>query len=150
VRHGLHSRNCSSAAGKIIEACEKDGLDAGKLKKEFWQGFSLSPREVMGCAHIVLGYVGVFCILFAFDWIADVYSSLAGGLTMLVPLLLPTLIGYGTLRWVRLGEQITVRQRDFSCTELVETSNPTLLPQTTNDDLVLMTVISKCVAEGFK
>jgi hypothetical protein len=83
---------------RFIEACERDGLDAGKLKQEFWQGFSLSPGEVTGCVYIVLGYESIFWSLFAFDWIADVYGSLSGGLTMLVPLLLPTLIGFVTLR----------------------------------------------------
>jgi Leucine-rich repeat (LRR) protein len=118
---------------RFIEACEKDGLNAGKLMQEFWEGFSLNPREVTGCVYIVLGYVSFFWGLFAFDWIADVYGSLAGGLTMLVPLLLPTLIGYVTLRWKGLGEQVTVRRQDSNGTELIETSNPMMLPQTTND-----------------
>jgi hypothetical protein len=46
---------------RFIEACEKDGLDAGKMKQEYLEGFSLSPREVTGYVqHIVLGYVSVF------------------------------------------------------------------------------------------
>jgi Leucine-rich repeat (LRR) protein len=119
---------------RFIGSCEKNGLNASNLKQEFWNSFRLNISEVPGSIYIVLGYVGIFWSLFAFDWIADVYGSLAGGLTMLVPLLLPTMIGYCLLRWHRAVRTAgIIWQHETNSIELCETGNPVILPQTTND-----------------
>jgi Leucine-rich repeat (LRR) protein len=119
---------------RFIGSCETNGLDASHLKQEFWNSFRLNSSEVPVSIYIVLGYVSVFWSLFAFDWIADVYGSLAGGLTMLVPLLLPTMIGYCLLRWHRAVRTAgIIWQHETNSIELCETGNPVILPQTTND-----------------
>jgi hypothetical protein len=72
--------------------------------------------------------------LFVFDWIADVYGSFAGGLAMVVPLLMPTLVGYCVLRRQGLRGQILVTRQHSNNIELAESDNPMIMPQTTNDD----------------
>jgi hypothetical protein len=119
---------------RFIGSCEKHGLDASQLKQEFWNNFRLSNREVTGCVFIVLSYVSIFWSLFAFDWIADVYGSLAGGLTMLVPLLVPTMTGFWQLRWHRAVRKTEIIGRqETNSIELCAIGNPVILPQTTND-----------------
>jgi Leucine-rich repeat (LRR) protein len=110
---------------------ERLGTDATGLKQKYWNSFGLYSEEVVGCVYIVLGYVSAFWSLFAFDWIADVHGSMAGGLTMLVPLLLPTLIGYIMLRLQRTN---MMGGQDSVGLELAKNSNPMIMPQTTNDD----------------
>jgi hypothetical protein len=117
----------------FIVACEKNGLSAGTLMQEFWSSFSLNKNEAVGCVHIVLGYVSIFWSLFAFDWIADVYGSLAGGLAMSVPLLVPSIIGHFILRGYPQQEQELVSRQQTSNIELGEIVNPVILPQCTND-----------------
>jgi Leucine-rich repeat (LRR) protein len=120
---------------QFIESCKKNGLDASNLKQEFWNSFRLNSSEVPGCIYIVLGYVSIFWSLFAFDWIADVYGSLAGGLAMLIPLLMPASIGFLLLRWYRRGERVDLKHQAKTGTiELCETGNPVILPQSTRDE----------------
>jgi hypothetical protein len=119
---------------RFSELCQRNGLDPGNLSSEFWNSFTLSTGEVSSIVYIVLGYVSIFWSLFAFDWIADMYGLLAGGLTMLLPLVIPTTIGFCLLRWCRRGEQADIRRQETSTIELCETGNPVILPQTTNDD----------------
>jgi Leucine-rich repeat (LRR) protein len=108
--------------------------DTEKFRQEFWNSFRLDSREVPGCVYIVMGYVSVFWSLFVFDWIADVYGSFAGGLAMVVPLLMPTLVGYCVLRRQGLRGQILVTRQHSNNIELAESDNPMIMPQTTNDD----------------
>jgi Leucine-rich repeat (LRR) protein len=120
--------------GRFIGSCEENGLDASHLKQEFWNSFKLNSGEVSGSMFIVLGYASIFWSLFSFDWIADVYGSLAGGLVMLIPLLLPTMTGFWLLRWHRaVRKSEIVGRQETNRIELCETGNPVILPQTTND-----------------
>jgi hypothetical protein len=116
---------------RFIGLCGEHGLVATNLKQEYWNSFRLSNREVTGTVHIVLGYVSIFWSLFAFDWIADVHGSLTGGLTMLIPLVLPTMIGFAVLMR---GEHAEIARQETNNIELAVTSNPVILPQTTIDD----------------
>jgi Leucine-rich repeat (LRR) protein len=122
---------------RFIGSCEKNGLEASHLKQDFWNSFRLSNTEVTGCVYIVLGYVSIFWSLFAFDWIADVYGSLAGGLTMLVPFLMPTMTGFWLLRQRAVQKTEIVGQQETNSIELCETGNPVILPQTTNDSFIV-------------
>jgi Leucine-rich repeat (LRR) protein len=120
---------------RFTGSCGQNGLDASRLRQEFWNSFRMNNNEVAGCVYIVLGYVSTFWSLFAFDWIADVYGSLAGGLTMLVPLLLPTMTGFWLLRWHRAVRKAGIIWRqETNSIELCETGNPVIFPQATNDD----------------
>jgi Leucine-rich repeat (LRR) protein len=119
---------------RFIGSCEQSGLEAEKFRQEFWSSFWLSKREVVGCVHIVLGYVSIFWSLFAFDWIADVYGLVSGGLTVLVPLLVPTLIGNFLLRRHRIARQMEVSPQSDDNIELAEIRNPVVVPQSTNDE----------------
>jgi hypothetical protein len=64
-----------------------------------------------------------------------VYGSLAGGLAMLIPLLMPASIGFLLLRWYRRGERVDLKHQAKTGTiELCETGNPVILPQSTRDE----------------
>jgi Leucine-rich repeat (LRR) protein len=118
---------------KFVWSCKCNGLDAGGVKQEFWSSLRLQTRDVTICCYIVLGYISVFWSLFAFDWIGDVYGSLAGGLSMLVPLILPTLIGFCLLTSTRLRGQTAIVGQPSDGIELHEVANPVILPQSTVD-----------------
>jgi Leucine-rich repeat (LRR) protein len=109
-------------------------LDNCRVNQEFWSSFSLSNSEGPHCCYIVLGYVGVFWSLFAFDWIGDVYGPLPGGLVMLVPLITPMMIGFILLRMKRLMGRFAGSARQTDNLELTETLNPVVLPQATQDE----------------
>jgi Leucine-rich repeat (LRR) protein len=74
---------------RFTTLCETNGIAAGTVEKAVWRRFGLKHGQVSGCCYVVMGFIGVFWSLFMFDWIADVYGSVAGGLSMLVPLLMP-------------------------------------------------------------
>jgi hypothetical protein len=122
---------------RSISFCEGSEQDGELIRQEFWNNFSLEAQEIRGCCFIVLGYVSVFWSLFAFDWIGDVHGALAGGLTMLLPLLLPTLIGFILLRRQRLGEQVMMKGPEDDI-ELSEIMNPVIFPQSTATDTQLL------------
>jgi Leucine-rich repeat (LRR) protein len=118
---------------KFIVQCMRNGLDISNAKDAFWRSFLL-PMQTTEWCYIVLGFVSVFWSLFAFDWIADVYGSLAGGLAMLVPLLVPMLVALAVLlQRDRLRERILGH---ISMTIELESRNPIIMPQTTKDDFV--------------
>jgi hypothetical protein len=123
---------------RFVRLCDSNGLDAGKVQLEFWDSFGLEPREVPGCCYIVLGSMSVFWCLFAFDWVGDVYGSLAGGLVMLVPLLMPTMLCFAQLRRKRQREKRTTaskpRNDDIELIVIGNPVNPVILPQNTVDD----------------
>jgi hypothetical protein len=53
-------RNGGRAAERLTWECEKDGVDAGKLKHKFLEDFSLSQGDVTGrVQYTVLGYVTI-------------------------------------------------------------------------------------------
>lgn len=122
---------------RFLRLCEQNKLVTARAKREYWDGFSLSAGEATGCVYVVLGYVSVFWSLFAFDWIADVYGSLAGGLTMLVPLLMPTIIGFVFLRRasrLRSSLGFAISRQETGGMELSQTINPVIQPQSICDD----------------
>jgi Leucine-rich repeat (LRR) protein len=119
---------------KFTRQCEYHDVDAGKASDKFWDSLRLEAAEMVLCCYIVLGFTGIFWSLFAFDWIGDVYGSLAGGLSMMVPLLTPMLIGFILLRRLNLREQVVVSRLKSVAFELQEILNPVILPQTTRDD----------------
>jgi Leucine-rich repeat (LRR) protein len=116
------------------EVDDSSNLDSAKARQEFWDSFDLPADAVSGCCYIVLGYVSLFWSLFVFDWIGDVYGSLSGGLAMLVPLMLPSLVGYGLLRTKQLRERLDNARKTSIAIELGGGINPLILPQNTNDN----------------
>jgi Leucine-rich repeat (LRR) protein len=119
---------------KFVGLCERNRLDVAEIRQEFWNGFILSSEDVSRCVYTTLGYVSVFWSLFAFDWIADVYGSLAGGLTMLVPLIAPTLVGFILLNRKKLSDRPTISRQRTENIELSVVESPIVQPQLTNDD----------------
>jgi hypothetical protein len=125
-----------SALVMLEKSVQPNSMDSGRLKQEFWDSFSLNTGEVTRCCYIVLSYVGVFWSLFTFDWIADVHGSLAGGLGMLIPLLMPPMIGYVLLgrRGLRCQPALPLQLELTSSIELAEVVNPVISPQTIRND----------------
>jgi hypothetical protein len=124
---------------QFIEGCEADGLDTSNTKTAFWDSFGLLPTEIRGCCFIVLGYVSVFWSLFAFDWIGDVEGPWAGGVAMLVPLLMPTMVGIVLLMKRKLAQQqLFDPQNDTDQIEMAKVESPLGYPQVTNDEFVVI------------
>jgi hypothetical protein len=124
---------------QFIEGCEDNGLDASNTKTAFWDSFGLLPTEIRGCCFIVLGYVSVFWSLFAFDWIGDVEGPWAGGVAMLVPLLMPTMVGIVLLMKRKLAQQqLFDPQNDTDQIEMAKVESPLGYPQVTNDEFVVI------------
>jgi Leucine-rich repeat (LRR) protein len=119
---------------RSIELDNTSGLASAKAIQEFWVSFDLPSDTVAGCCCIVLGYVSMFWSLFVFDWIGDVYGSLPGGLAMLVPLILPSLVGYGLLRTKKIRERLETVSQTSVAIELGGGISPLILPQNTNDN----------------
>jgi Leucine-rich repeat (LRR) protein len=122
---------------KFIDLSKQSGLNTDSMRQEFWNSFHLNGGEAADCVFIVLGYVSVFWSLFAFDWIADLYGTLAGGLSMLVPLVVPTLIRFLVLPSKSVVQHIATarqnRQKSVNI-EVVVVASPLILPQIVNDE----------------
>jgi Leucine-rich repeat (LRR) protein len=119
---------------KYIAICEQSETATEYVKQEFWNSFRMDSRQARRCCYIVLGYVSLFWSLFAFDWIGDVYGTVAGGLAMMVPLIMPTLIALITLR-NRPSEKVATLRQESDNLELGKIIiNPVILPQTASDD----------------
>jgi Leucine-rich repeat (LRR) protein len=76
---------------KFVVVCGNGGVESDQVRNEFSNSMTLSLRQCRVYCFVLMGFIGVFWSLFAFDMIGDVYGPFAGALTILVPLLLPML-----------------------------------------------------------
>jgi Leucine-rich repeat (LRR) protein len=113
-----------------VKSCQLNRLEVGTLTQEFWEHFDMSPRDIKRCAFVVFGYISVFWSLFVFDWIADVHGSMVGGLVMLVPLILPTLVGLPIMRRMTPRTVSKIRRNVTTGVEFAEIGNPLNMPFT--------------------
>jgi Leucine-rich repeat (LRR) protein len=118
---------------RFVRLSKCNNLDAEVVVDKYWLHLGIESRYLVICSAVVLVYVSVFWSLFAFDWIADVYGSRAGAVAMLVPVVMPTLLGAFVLRGSNYCAVRSAPRLLPDNIELHTLHSPMILPQSTQD-----------------